>query len=158
MANIPVDALTAIIIAVIGLSQVAYIALGYKIYTEFGWKVYKLLGADRGIKRMFMHLQVFLCLTKFDVFFFVGFGVQVRQSVFECQPAVSLIISDCSGYSLCWRKSTLSTISRSRLCRSLSSFSSLATARHTRNKNGSWAPSLLARPQLVSTLYTRSVL
>jgi len=55
---------------------VAYMALGYKIYTEFGWKVYKLLGADRGVKRMYLHLQVFLCLIKFDVFFFVGFGVQ----------------------------------------------------------------------------------
>jgi len=35
-----------------------------------------LLGADRGVKRMFLHLQVFLCLIKFDVFFFVGFSVQ----------------------------------------------------------------------------------
>ena len=78
ISHIPVQAMTSIIAVVIGLSEIGYIALGYKIYTEFGWKVYKLLGADRSIKRMYMHLQVFLCLIKFDVFFFVGFTVQVR--------------------------------------------------------------------------------
>ncbi|EJD55460.1 hypothetical protein AURDEDRAFT_109782 [Auricularia subglabra TFB-10046 SS5] len=76
ISHIPVQALTSIIAVVIGLSEIGYIALGYKIYTEFGWKVYKLLGADRSVKRMYMHLQVFLCLIKFDVFFFVGFTVQ----------------------------------------------------------------------------------
>jgi len=38
--------------------------------------VYKLLGADRRIKRMFVHYQVFQCLVKFDVFFWVAFSVQ----------------------------------------------------------------------------------
>ncbi|KAH7104104.1 hypothetical protein BKA62DRAFT_693540 [Auriculariales sp. MPI-PUGE-AT-0066] len=83
VAKIPVDAMTSIIIVVIAISEIAYVGLGYKIYQEFGWKVYKLLGADRGIKRMFMHLQIFMCLCKFDVFFFIGFGVQWIVLVIE---------------------------------------------------------------------------
>jgi len=58
------------------VAELAYIALGWKIYTEFGWKVYKYLGADRRIKTMYAHYQIFLCLVKFDVFFWVGFSVQ----------------------------------------------------------------------------------
>ncbi|KZW02046.1 hypothetical protein EXIGLDRAFT_637823 [Exidia glandulosa HHB12029] len=76
LSHIPVNVMTTIIAVVIGLCEIGYIVLGWKIYTEFGWKVYKLLGADRSVKRMFVHLQVFLCLIKFDQFFFVGFTVQ----------------------------------------------------------------------------------
>lgn len=68
--------LTTILPVVISISELAYIGLGYKIYTEFGWKVYKFLGADRRIKQMFAHYQIFQCLVKFDVFFWVGFCVQ----------------------------------------------------------------------------------
>lgn len=58
------------------MAEVAYIALGWKIYQEFGWKVYKFLGADRQIKKMYAQFQIFECLIKFDVFFFVGFSVE----------------------------------------------------------------------------------
>jgi hypothetical protein len=51
-------------------------ALGWKIYHEFGWKIYKFLGADRQIKRLYARYQIFQCLIKFDVFFWVGFSVQ----------------------------------------------------------------------------------
>lgn len=78
ISHIPVEVMTTIIAIVIGLCEIGYIGFGWKIYTEFGWKVYKLLGADRSVKRMFVHLQVFLCLVKFDLFFFIGFTVQVR--------------------------------------------------------------------------------
>lgn len=54
-----------------------YIGLGWRIWQEFGWKVYKTLGADRRIKQMFANYQIFICLVKFDVFFFIGFGVQL---------------------------------------------------------------------------------
>ncbi|THH08687.1 hypothetical protein EW146_g8910 [Bondarzewia mesenterica] len=76
ISHIPVDVLTTILPIVISVSELAYIALGWKIYTEFGWKVYKFLGADRRIKQMYAHYQIFQCLVKFDVFFWVGFSIQ----------------------------------------------------------------------------------
>ena len=76
VSNVPINVLTTIIPIVIGLSEIAYIALGWKIYHEFGWKVYKFLGADRRIKKMYADYQVYECLVKFDVFFWVGFSVQ----------------------------------------------------------------------------------
>ncbi|TFY72648.1 hypothetical protein EVG20_g358 [Dentipellis fragilis] len=74
--KLSVNVLTTVLPIVIAVAEVAYIALGWKIYTEFGWKVYKFLGADRRIKKMFAHYQIFQCLVKFDVFFFVSFSVQ----------------------------------------------------------------------------------
>jgi hypothetical protein len=76
ISGIPISVLTTIIPIVIGISEIAYIALGWKIYHEFGWKVYKSLGADRRIKRMNATYQVYECLVKFDVFFWAGFSVQ----------------------------------------------------------------------------------
>jgi len=77
ISNIPVKDLTAIIPIVISVAEVAYIALGWKIWREFGWKIYKRLGADRQVKRMYAYYQIFVCLIKFDVFFFIGFSVQL---------------------------------------------------------------------------------
>jgi hypothetical protein len=81
--NIPISTLTRIIPIVIGLSEAAFITLGWKIYNEFGWKVYKYIGADRRLKKMYTSYQVFQCLVKFDVFFFVGFCVQFIGLVLE---------------------------------------------------------------------------
>jgi len=75
-SGIPINVLTTIIPIVISVAEVAYIGLGWKIYSEFGWKVYKFLGADRQIKKMYAHYQIYECLVKFDVFFWVGFSVQ----------------------------------------------------------------------------------
>lgn len=60
----------------ISVAELVYCALGWKIYTEFGWKVFKFLGADRRIKAMYTHYQIFLCLVKFSLFFWIGFSVQ----------------------------------------------------------------------------------
>jgi len=76
ISSIPINVLTTIIPVVISVAEIAYIALGWKIYHEFGWKVYKFLGADRRIKKMYANYQIFECLVKFDVFFWVGFSVQ----------------------------------------------------------------------------------
>jgi hypothetical protein len=76
ISRIPIDVLTTIIPIVISVAELAYIALGWKIYHEFGWQVYKFLGADRRIKTMYAHYQIFQCLIKFDLFFWVGFSVQ----------------------------------------------------------------------------------
>jgi hypothetical protein len=78
-----INTITKIIPVVIGLSEAAFIALGWKIYNEFGWKVYKYIGADRRMKKMYTLYQVFQCLVKFDVFFFVGFCVQFIGLVLE---------------------------------------------------------------------------
>ncbi|KAJ7655037.1 hypothetical protein DFH06DRAFT_1092079 [Mycena polygramma] len=75
-AAIPINVLTTIIPIVIAVAELAYIALGWKIYNEFGWDVYKFLGADRRIKKLYANYQIYECLVKFDVFFWVGFSVQ----------------------------------------------------------------------------------
>jgi len=75
-STVPFDVLTTIIPIVIAVAEVAYIGLGWKIYHEFGWKVYKFLGADRRIKKMYALYQIYVCLVKFDVFFWAGFSVQ----------------------------------------------------------------------------------
>lgn len=76
VSTIPINVLTTIIPIVISIAEIAYICLGWKIYNEFGWKVYKFLGADRRIKKMYADYQIYECLVKFDVFFWVGFSVQ----------------------------------------------------------------------------------
>ena len=76
LSGISIKVLTIIIPIVISVAELIYCALGWKIYTEFGWKVYKFLGADRRIKTMYANYQIFLCLVKFDLFFWAGFSVQ----------------------------------------------------------------------------------
>jgi len=85
ISDIPINVLTTIIPCVIAVAELAYIGLGWKIYTEFGWQVYKFLGADRQIKRMYAHFQVFECLVKFDAFFWVAFCVQLIWLVLQRQ-------------------------------------------------------------------------
>lgn len=83
ISDIPVNVLTTIIPIVISVAEIAYIALGWKIWREFGWKVYKRLGADRQVKRMYAQYQIFVGIMKFDVFFFVGFCVQLIALVLQ---------------------------------------------------------------------------
>lgn len=82
-SHIPVNALTTVLPIVIAIAELAYVALAWTIYNEFGWKVYKFLGADRRIKRMFAVYQIFQCLVKFDVFFWVGFCLQFTFLVLD---------------------------------------------------------------------------
>jgi hypothetical protein len=77
--NIPINVLVIIIPFVIALAELAYVVLGWSIWREFGWKVYKLLGADRRIKRLYVHYQILACIMKFDVFFWCGFSIQVNK-------------------------------------------------------------------------------
>ncbi|GJE87787.1 hypothetical protein PsYK624_038700 [Phanerochaete sordida] len=87
ISHIPIDVLTLIIPIVISVAELAYCLLGWKIYTEFGWKVYKYIGADRRIKTMYAQYQIFLCLVKFDLFFWVGFSVQFIWLVLNAHDA-----------------------------------------------------------------------
>lgn len=75
-ASVPLNVLLIVVPIVIAIAEVFYIGLGYQIWREFGWKIYKFLGADRTIKRIYAHYQVFQCLLKFDIFFWVGFSIQ----------------------------------------------------------------------------------
>ncbi|EJU00976.1 hypothetical protein DACRYDRAFT_108312 [Dacryopinax primogenitus] len=74
--SIPINVVLILPPIVISVAEVAYLLLSWKIHTEFGWQNYKLLGADRRIKKMFLHYQVFECLLKFDVYFWIAFSVQ----------------------------------------------------------------------------------
>jgi len=85
ISSIPIMVLLYISHAVLALSEVAYIALAWQVWREFGWKVYKFLGADIAVKRMFAHYQIFLCLVKFDLFFWVGFSVQLIYLVLSAK-------------------------------------------------------------------------
>lgn len=87
ISHIPIKVLTIIIPIVISVAELVYCALGWKIYMEFGWKVYKFLGADRRIKTMYAHYQIFLCLIKFSLFFWVGFSVQFIWLVLSSHDA-----------------------------------------------------------------------
>ena len=82
-SHIPVNVLTTVLPIVIAIAELAYVALAWTIYNEFGWKVYKFLGADRRIKKMFAVYQIYQCLVKFDVFFWVGFSVQFTFLVLD---------------------------------------------------------------------------
>ncbi|GAA5950532.1 hypothetical protein JCM21900_001219 [Sporobolomyces salmonicolor] len=61
---------------VVGACTVAMAVLDWKLYEEFGWDVFKRIGADIQLKRMYLLYQIFVCLLKFDAFFFVGFEIQ----------------------------------------------------------------------------------
>lgn len=81
LSHLPVKVLTTALPIVISIAELAYITLAWTIYNEFGWKVYKFLGADRQIKKMFAAYQIYQCLIKFDIFFWVGFCVQIAWLV-----------------------------------------------------------------------------
>jgi hypothetical protein len=80
---VPVQVLTAAIPVVVSVAEIIYIALGWRIWSEFGWRVYKLLGADRQIKRLYMHYQIFQTFLRFDVFFWLGFSIQLIALVLK---------------------------------------------------------------------------
>ncbi|GAA5907766.1 hypothetical protein JCM5296_004529 [Sporobolomyces johnsonii] len=61
----------------ISLTELTYILTIWPIYKEFGWSVFKRIGADRRIKRCYAWFQVFVCILKFDLFFFLAFSLQL---------------------------------------------------------------------------------
>ncbi|EGG00530.1 uncharacterized protein MELLADRAFT_118019 [Melampsora larici-populina 98AG31] len=71
--------------AVITISELGFIYLLWYLFREFGWQVYKQIGADRRLKRMYFIYQIFICVLKFDYFFFFAFSLQLVLLV----PSVS---------------------------------------------------------------------
>ncbi|PLW15208.1 hypothetical protein PCANC_18769 [Puccinia coronata f. sp. avenae] len=70
----------------IGISQIAFMYLTWYLFKEFGWQIYKQIGADRRIKRVYLWYQIFMCLLKFDYFFFMAFSVQLVLLVPSVSP------------------------------------------------------------------------
>jgi hypothetical protein len=93
VTSIPVNTLTIISHVVLGVSELAFVAIGWQIWKEFGWKVYKFLGADRRIKRIFFHYQIFLSLLRFDFYFCVGFSVQLVFFVLQGRDDVEYFLT-----------------------------------------------------------------
>ncbi|GAA6005347.1 hypothetical protein JCM10207_002946 [Rhodosporidiobolus poonsookiae] len=73
--------------AMISLTEVTYVVTMWPIYKEFGWQVFKRIGADRRIKRCYAWFQIFLCILKFDYFFFIAFSLQLVFLVPTQTPA-----------------------------------------------------------------------
>ncbi|WVO19665.1 uncharacterized protein IAS62_000955 [Cryptococcus decagattii] len=76
LMTIPLNVLTAVIIAVIGASCLALLTLSVLLRREFGWQRYRFLGADLMIREYFFKFQVFECICYFGAFFCAGFGIQ----------------------------------------------------------------------------------
>lgn len=77
LLTLPLNVLTAIVIAVVAASEIAVVVLTWFIWREFGWRIYRFLGADLRIRRFYLQYQIFECICCFSFFFFAGFGVQV---------------------------------------------------------------------------------
>lgn len=77
------EGLTIAIPIVISIAEVAYITLAYRIWRDFGWQVFKLLGADRRIRRIYAQFQILQCLMRFDLFFWMGFSIQLVALVLQ---------------------------------------------------------------------------
>ncbi|WRT65836.1 uncharacterized protein IL334_002787 [Kwoniella shivajii] len=76
LMTIPLNVLTALIIAVVGVSCFILSGLSFYLQREFGWQRYRFLGADLMIREYYFKLQVFECICYFSAFFCAGFGIQ----------------------------------------------------------------------------------
>ncbi|KAI8868871.1 hypothetical protein GQ42DRAFT_114059, partial [Ramicandelaber brevisporus] len=65
------------VIIIVGFSLVVYSGLTWQLYQEFGWKIYRKLGANVELRKMYRNYQVLLTLLKLDIFFFIGYSVQL---------------------------------------------------------------------------------
>ncbi|BGP13931.1 hypothetical protein JCM10213_002575 [Rhodosporidiobolus nylandii] len=81
-----------VIPSVVAAATVAMSGMLWPLYHEFGWDVFKRIGADIAIRRYYVKYQVFVCLLKFDAFFFVGFAVQFLVLV-SGTPTVEFVLT-----------------------------------------------------------------
>ncbi|KAI9032043.1 hypothetical protein DFJ74DRAFT_652924 [Hyaloraphidium curvatum] len=51
--------------------------LVWKLYQAYGWEIYKQFGADLALRKRVILQHIFLTLLKLDVFFYLGFDVQI---------------------------------------------------------------------------------
>ncbi|KAK8865748.1 hypothetical protein IAR55_000895 [Kwoniella newhampshirensis] len=76
LLTLPLNVLTALIIAVVAVCCLVLSVLCVFLQREFGWLRYRFLGADLMIREYYFKLQVFECLCYFSAFFCAGFGIQ----------------------------------------------------------------------------------
>ncbi|OCF45277.1 hypothetical protein I317_00799 [Kwoniella heveanensis CBS 569] len=76
LMTIPLNVLTALIIAIVAASCLVLSVLSFFIQREFGWQRYRFLGADLMIREYYFKFQVFECICYFSAFFCAGFGIQ----------------------------------------------------------------------------------
>ncbi|TYJ55874.1 hypothetical protein B9479_003397 [Cryptococcus floricola] len=76
LMTIPLNVLTALIIAVVAVSSVGLLVLSVLLRREFGWQRYRFLGADLMIREYYFKFQIFECVCYFGAFFCAGFGIQ----------------------------------------------------------------------------------
>lgn len=104
LLTLPLNILTAVIIAVVSFTSLVLVVLTYCIRREFGWQRYRFLGADIQIRKYYQRFQVFECICYFSAFFCAGFGIQVSLLL---GPRTARLIFSSSGSSC--RRQTSST-------------------------------------------------
>ncbi|KAF9121691.1 hypothetical protein BG015_005758, partial [Linnemannia schmuckeri] len=60
-----------------GVSSIFLIFCAFKLARIFGWEMFRFLGADLKMRKMHKAYEILITLLKFDVFFFVGFAIQM---------------------------------------------------------------------------------
>ncbi|KAN0063059.1 hypothetical protein ACQY0O_004222 [Thecaphora frezii] len=98
--TVPVQILTGAIPIVISVAEIAFVILGWRMWKEFGWQIYKKIGADRGLKRAYLHYEIFLALLKFDFFIFIAFCIQLVLVVYQIGIAERIITIISAPFSL----------------------------------------------------------
>ncbi|ORX34201.1 hypothetical protein BD324DRAFT_583956 [Kockovaella imperatae] len=76
LLSLPLNILTAVVIAVVATGSIILIILSYFIRRDFGWDRYRFLGADLQIRKFYFRFQIFECIAYFSAFFCAGFGIQ----------------------------------------------------------------------------------
>ncbi|KDN48223.1 hypothetical protein K437DRAFT_222822 [Tilletiaria anomala UBC 951] len=89
--HIPVQVLTGLIPGVVGAAEVAFGALFVPLWKEYGWRIYKQIGADRGLKRRYLHYQIYVALLKYDFFVFCAYCLQLILIVLQRMDAERII-------------------------------------------------------------------
>ncbi|KAF9130456.1 hypothetical protein BGW39_003044 [Mortierella sp. 14UC] len=64
-----------------GVSSIFLILCAFKLARVFGWEMFRFLGADLKMRKMHKAYEILITLLKFDVFFFVGFAIQMFSLV-----------------------------------------------------------------------------
>ncbi|GAA6026998.1 hypothetical protein JCM8097_006028 [Rhodosporidiobolus ruineniae] len=81
-----------VIPCIVGFCTLAMTGMLYPLRAELTWDVFKKIGADLRIRRYYATYLTFVCLLKFDFFFFVGFALQFLILV-SGTPTVEFVLT-----------------------------------------------------------------
>ncbi|EIW72740.1 hypothetical protein TREMEDRAFT_16349, partial [Tremella mesenterica DSM 1558] len=91
LLTVPLNVLTAVVIAVVAVGCCLLVGLSIKLRKEFGWERYRFLGADLQIRKLYARFQVFECICYFSAFFCAGFGIQFIWLVLQPTDAEYIV-------------------------------------------------------------------